>query len=160
RVRGSSGRCWHNSASGCGRRMRLESPQKLGGPFFVHDHGHKVLAIPNGPKATVWVTIHAKHGWSPPQVRAEDARPPHGCTVLGLAGALFAGHPVAVSGALRIPALFHGALVQRAPVCRARRWRGRGSRAVTGRRTVAGGLLCRQGLLHGLLDQGVYVGGW
>src|SRR5712671_6133123 len=39
----------------------LEPPQKLGGPFFVHDHGHEVLVIPDRPKATVRRAIHAEH---------------------------------------------------------------------------------------------------
>ena len=35
-----------------------------------------------------------------------------------------------------------------------------GAVPLRGRLAVAGGLLCRQGLLHGLLDQGLHVGGW
>src|SRR5215471_6424287 len=80
--------------------------------------------------------------------------------VFALAGALFAGHPVAVPGALGIAALFHRHLMQRAPVCRTGGWRGRGRHAVTGCLAGAGGLLGRQGLLHGLLDEGLRVGGW
>ncbi len=48
----------------------------------------------------------------------------------------------------------------RAPVCWARGWRGRGRRTGGRRLAGAGGRLGRQGLLHGLLDAGLQVGGW
>src|SRR5215813_15496068 len=77
-----------------------------------------------------------------------------------LAVALYTGYPVAVPGALGIAALFHGDLMQRAPICRARGRRGRWRCNVGGGLAGAGGLLGCQGLLHGLLDQGLQVGGW
>ncbi len=80
--------------------------------------------------------------------------------VFALAVALLAGYPVAGPGARGIAALFHGDLMQRAPICRARKWRG--CRCLIGRGCLAEArrLLGRQGLLDGLLDQGLHVGGW
>ena len=59
--------------------MRLESPQKLGGPFFVDDHGHEVLVIPDRPKATVRIAIHAEHHRLLLRL-GRRTRPPPGCT--------------------------------------------------------------------------------
>src|SRR5262249_60644446 len=68
RAPGSGGRGGHRGASRWGPRGCLESPQKLGGPFLVYDHGDKVLVIPDCPKATIRIAVHAEHvvsssGW-------------------------------------------------------------------------------------------------
>ena len=92
---------------------------------------------------------------SPPQAGAEDARPPPGCTATCPCSSVVHWPPVAVPGALGIAALFHGHLMQRAPVCRARRVaRPLAPVPLAGGLAGAGGLLGRQGLLHGLLDAG------
>ena len=61
RAHGSGGRCWGRGSSRYGRwRGRLESPQKLDGPFLVHDHSHEILVIPDGPQATLRIVVHAE----------------------------------------------------------------------------------------------------
>src|SRR5439155_452497 len=97
--------------SQCSRRPRPspnppKPPQKLGSPFFVYDHGHQVLVIPDCPKATVWIAIHAEHRYLPLRRgrRTEVLRVV--ARLHTLAVALFAGQPVAGPRALGIAALF------------------------------------------------------
>jgi hypothetical protein len=97
----------------------------------------------------------------PRLVAAEGGRPPPARPfVFALAGALCAGQPVAGPRARGMAALLHRHLMPRTPVWRTGGWRGGGCLAGRGRLAEARRLLGRQGLLHGLLDQGLHVGGW
>src|SRR5437867_861428 len=87
--------------------------------FYRRPRGDQVLVIPDGPKATVRIAIHAEHcrlllRWGR---RTSVLRTV--AWLLALAVALFAGYPVAGPGALDIAALLHRHLMQWAPVCRA-----------------------------------------
>jgi hypothetical protein len=42
--------------------VRLEPPQKLGGPLLIDDHGDEVLVIPYSPVPTIKIAFHAEHG--------------------------------------------------------------------------------------------------
>src|SRR5439155_22847531 len=130
---GSRGCCWHSGSSGCGwRRVRLESPQKLGGPLLVHDHGHEVLVIPDRPKATVRIAIHAEHRCLLLRLGRRTRVLRTVVWLLAFAVALLTGEPVAPPRAFGIAALLHSHLMHvaegRRPVgcCRAvalGRWR-------------------------------------